>query len=370
VDIKFNPDQYRIFQMATMTMRPFSVRAGYEFIKYRNGCSGNMSLADIADTKFFRDNTGNVKMSFPLEGRSLSGFAGIEGKQERAWYDAGVKYEYYSPLDEKAFSYNANIGYVINSETSIYAKHGRYFAHPDIQYYIGNLDPDFKLAEARNFAVGTNVTPYRNIFLNAEIYYCKFYNLSPGTVFNVNDEVVKKGSQLNPFSEEKDGSTYGMELSGKGEWGGFAGWMNYSYSRSKRNNSRISDFRSDFDQTHLLRVVLSRSFNRWTASLIWHMTSSLPYTPVVGSTPNGSSYEARYGDRNSARYAMHKRLDIKGSYNLDGGGRVFVEWWNVLFFRNNAVAEKFDTGESYNPDNPKIINDIPTLIWVGMEMPL
>jgi hypothetical protein len=100
------------------------------------------------------------------------------------------------------------------------------------------------------------------------------------------------------------------------------------------------------------------------------MTSSLPYTPVVGSTPDGSSYEARYGSRNSARYAMHKRLDLKGAYNLDGGGRVFVEWWNVLFTKNNAVAEKFDTDESYNPDNPKIINDTPILIWVGMEMPL
>jgi hypothetical protein len=183
VDIKFNPDQYRLFQMATMTLKPVSIRAGYELIKYRNGCSGNMSLADIADTEFYRENTGNVNMSFPLEGHSLSGFAAVEGKHERAWYDAGVKYEYYSPLDEKAFSYNANIGYVINSETSIYAKHGRYFAHPDIQYYIGNLDPDFELAEARNFAVGTNVIPSKNIFLNAEIYYCRFYNLSPGTVF-------------------------------------------------------------------------------------------------------------------------------------------------------------------------------------------
>jgi len=368
--IKINPDQYRAFQMATLSLPVFSFRVGYEAVKYSGGCSGNASLAEIAGIKFYNGTSSNPNLSFPLEGKSLAGFAGIDGKYDALRYDAGVRYESYGPTDERAVSYNVNAGYMLNQNSSVYFKHGRYYAHPDIYYYLGNLDPDFKLAEARNFALGGNIIPFKDIFINTEIYYCRFNNLSPGTIFSVNDDLAKKGSQLHPFSDEKDGHTFGCELSGKGGWKGFEGWVSYSYSRSTRNNDSARGFSSDFDQTHLLRLVLSRSWSKWTTSLIWHMTSSLPYTPVSGYVYNGSSYTTNYGDRNSARYAMNKRLDVRGSYRTDNDTKISVECWNLLFFRNNAVTEKQNTGRSADSNNTTVKNDIPFFIWISMEKPL
>lgn len=363
-EIKFNPDQYRIFQTAVLSLRPVNIRAGYEAVKYRGGCSGNTSLADIAGIKFYKGVTTDQKLSFPMEGTSLVGFAGVDGTLSGFGYDAGVKYEDYGPIDERALSYDINADYRLSGMSSVYLKHGRYYAHPDVYYYLGNIHPDFKLAEARNFAIGANVIPVSGLFLNAEMYYCRFDNLCPGTVFNVDDDLAKKGMQLHPFSEEDDGNTFGMELTGRGEWKGFEGWMSYAYSRTTRNNASERKFRSDFEQAHLLRVVLSKTWNRWTAAMIWHMTSSLPYTPVSQYVYNGSTYTAEYGKRNSADFAMNKRLDFRGTYRTDNDTRLSVECWNILFFRNNAVAEK------KNSSSTETKNDIPFFIWLSLEKPL
>ncbi|HNX60411.1 MAG TPA: hypothetical protein PKK43_15015, partial [Spirochaetota bacterium] len=260
--------------------------------------------------------------------------------------------------------YDINADYRLSGMSSVYLKHGRYYAHPDVYYYLGSFRPDFKLAEARNFAMGANVIPAGGISLNAEMYYCRFDNLNPGTIFSVDDDLAKKGMQLHPFSEEDDGNTFGIELSGKGGWKGYEGWLSYAYSRTTRNNASQRKFRSDYEQAHLLRLVLSKTWNRWTASMIWHMTSSLPYTPVSQYVYNGSTYTTEYGKRNSANYAMNKRLDFRGTYRTDNDTRLSVECWNILFFRNNAVAEKKHSASTETK------YDIPFFIWLSLEKPL
>ncbi|MBP7901622.1 MAG: carboxypeptidase-like regulatory domain-containing protein [Spirochaetes bacterium] len=364
-EIKFNPDQYRILQMATLSLKDINIRAGYEAVKYSGGCSGNTSLGDIAGTDFYKGKSSNLKLSFPIEGSSLAGFAGIDGTVAGLYYDAGVKYEDYGPLDDKAFSYTLNVSYQINGMSSVYLKHGTYFAHPDVYYYLGNIDPDFKLAEAKNFAVGMNLIPQKSIFLNAEVYYSKFDNLSPGTILSVeDDDVIKKLMQLHPYSKEDDGNTFGIELSGRGSFKGFDGWLSYAFSRTMRNTADESSFRSDYEQAHLLRIVLSRTWRKWSAALIWNMSSSLPYTPVSRFLFDGSSYTTEYGKRNSANFAMNKRLDVRGTYRTDNDTRISVECWNVLFFRNNTVALETNTSSTERK------YDTPFFIWCSLEKPL
>lgn len=363
-EIEFNPDQYRILQTATLSLKDINIRAGYEAVKYSGGCSGNTSLADIAGTDFYKETGGSMNLSFPVEGTSVSGFAGVDGTLSSFFYDAGVKFENYSPIEEKAFSYTLNAGYQMNAVSSVYVKHGTYYAHPDVYYYLGNIDPDFKLAEAENFAAGMNLIPLKEIFLNAEIYYSRFDNMNPDTIFNVDDDVIKKLMQLHPYSKEEDGSNFGIELSGRGSFKGFDGWLSYSFSRTSRNNTGESSYRSDYEQAHLLRLVLSRTWKKWSASAIWHMMSSLPYTPVSRFLYDGSSYTTDYGKRNSANFALNKRLDLRGIYTTDSGTRISVECWNVLFFRNNTVALETNTSSTEKKF------DIPFFIWCSLEKPL
>ncbi len=363
-EIEFNPDQYRILQMAVLSLNDFNIRGGYEAVKYKGGCTGNTSFADIAGTDFYKGLSSNLNLSFPVEGNSLAGFAGIDGKLNRFIYDAGVRFENYSPVDESALSYSINAGYQMNEKSSVYFKHGTSYAHPDVYYYLGNIDPDFKLAEAKNFSVGMNYIPQQSIFINAEVYYSRFKNLNPGTIFDVDDDSAKKLMQLHPYSKEEDGSNFGIELSGRGSFKGFDGWLSYAFSRTNRNSSDESSFRSDYEQAHLLRLVLSRTWNRFSASAIWHMTSSLPYTPVSRFLYDGSTYTADYGKRNSANFALNKRLDIKGTYRTENDTRISLECWNVLFFRNNAFAQKENTSSTEKRF------DIPFFIWCSLEKPL
>ena len=100
-------------------------------------------------------------------------------------------------------------------------------------------------------------------------------------------------------------------------------------------------------------------------SSILHLYSSLPYTPVTGST---GDYGAVYGEKNSERFNMHSRLDIKASYNWEDGKRFYVEAWNILLNRNNTIFEYYDDEEPYSDSNPENYNDLSFYIWAGFEL--
>lgn len=43
---------------------------------------------------------------------------------------------------------------------------------------------------------------------------------------------------------------------------------------------------------------------------------------------------------------LNKRLDIRGTYKTENDTRISLECWNVLFFRNNAFAQKENTSST------------------------
>lgn len=366
--ILFNPDQYRAMQMLTYTSGNFYGKAGYEAVKYTNGCRGTVDLSEIAGTSYLRGYSADPLVVFPVEGTSLSMFAEAGGTYGRMYFDGSIKYEYYGPADDSGVSYSGEGGYHLGEKTSVYGKFGRYYAHPDIYYYLGNLSLSFKLARADNFAVGVHREITRAIGFQGEFYYNIYDNLNPGVLYNVNNDLAKKMFQFHPFADENDGRTYGVEFSVKGSLYGFSGWANYSYSVSKRNSDTADDFYSDFDQTHLFRVVVSRTIGKWDLSSILHINSPMPYTPVTGSTVSGGKYSAVYGKRNSGRPEITRRLDLKAVYKMDRGHRFFIECWNATINRKNAVTQNWSTKRRYGDYNPSNVYDLPFFLWLGVEI--
>jgi hypothetical protein len=363
VYIKFNPDEYRLYQMLTYTLKQYYIKAGYETIRYNGECKGNVTLSDISDPKYYHRTSTSEQASFPVEGYSLAAFTHAGGTINKFLFDIGGRYESYTVLNRHVFSYTAELGYPIDKKSFVYSAMGKYYAHPDVYYYLGNLDPHFELAEADNYKLGMNYKLSKSVLLNSEIYYSTYDNLSPAMYYNVDNEYFKKLTQLQPFANEKSGSTYGIELSAKGGLYGFTGWINYSFSVAKRNNDQTKDFLSDFDQTHKIRIVLSHDWRKFTGALIWNMSTSLPYTPAEG--PNGNL--GYYGSKNSAHYGMYRRLDLKANYKTENGNRFFVECWNVLF-EKNTIFQDFSSNKPISDSNPGKVKDIPFLIWIGGEI--
>ncbi len=366
--IRIYPRQDRLFQILSFTVKNFYLKAGYEYIKHTKGCETNIAYYDLANLDFFKQTSTDMTLFYPVRGNTRSLFMQTGFTGRRGWINLGVKSEKYGPIDNRSYPYSADAGIYLSRGRSIYLKQSVNYAHPDIYYHINRTDPDFKDAKATNRGMGINQRFTGNLFLNGEIYYSRYENLNPGITFNVDDEFYKKFAQLHPFSEEREGRTYGGELSVKWTRDSFSGRTAYSYSVSKRKNESLDDFYSDFDQTHLFRFLVSWKRKRWIFSSIWHLSSSLPYTPITGSNGSGGNYTAEYGERNSGRFSAHSRLDMKASYYWEEGKRFYLEAWNVLLNTGNTIFEYYDNDKPYGSSNPEKFNDLPIFIWAGFEL--
>jgi len=141
------------------------------------------------------------------------------------------------------------------------------------------------------------------------------------------------------------------------------------------------EYSSDYDQTHIFKASILTHRGRWTPSAVWHYYTSMPYTPVTGSTPDGSGgFEPQYGSYNSRRYPAHHRLDAKLTYTR-GNLRCYAEVWNVYYVNGYDRGEKefktnksylfpvYDNDKPYSSSNPEKQEDIPlAFLWLGVEI--
>ncbi|MCP4131795.1 MAG: hypothetical protein GY754_12520 [bacterium] len=369
--LKFNPLQYRIYQEFNAVVKNFYLKTGYEFLLHDNGVEGNITLSDLPDLDLL-DNTGNsLTVRYPVEGKTISLFSEMGADFDPFWANLGVKFKYYGPLSNSSFSMRAMCGVNINNKNTVYGGGGLYHAHPDVYYYLGETEPGFNDSKAYNAVLGYKSEFLPNLTGQLELYYSSYKDLASVNIGMINNSEYKKITQFNPFSGEKEGTSYGAELSVKGNIKDFYGWVSYAFSVSKRSNddNNLEDFYSDFDQTHLFKIAAAAKFGNWTPSVLLHLYSSLPYTPVTGATQNGSSYSPTYGDYNSERFPLHFRIDAKVTYTTEGNSRFYVEVWNVLYTQSNYLYQDFNSGSPYSNENPENKADLlPIFVWIGMEL--
>jgi hypothetical protein len=136
------------------------------------------------------------------------------------------------------------------------------------------------------------------------------------------------------YVNQGSGRTYGGEL--LLTWRGkhhFA-WLAYTLSRSLRQDGPGATERLfDFDQTHNLVLVGSRSFGKndqWQVGGRFQFTTGKPYTPVVGSVfmADLQRYQPVFAPVNSTRMAPMHQLDLR----LD-------HWWQFDSWRLSAYLD-------------------------------
>ena len=371
ISVTFNPEEYRIRQMLNAIVSNYYLRGGYDLIFYSGSVKGNVDINEMADTDLFSQ-TGNAIVShYPIKGTSFSMFAEGGGTFEPVSLNLGMKYKYYGPLSNHSFSCRAVAAVDLIERIRVYGGGGIYSAHPDMYYYLGESDPDFKDSRAFNSNIGVKGSITKTISAQLEFFYSHYNNLTTENINIINAGDYRMIAQLTPFSNEETGNSYGMEIFVKGSIKNFSGWVSYTLSASKRNNESndIDDFDSDFSQTHIFRIVLAAHFGAWTPSIVWHLYSSLPYTPVTGSSSVNGINVVEYGDKNSRRFDPHNRLDFKLSWQAHKKCRLFFEFWNVYGNTNNDIFQIYDGDRDYGDDNPKIQSDYPPVFfWAGMEL--
>ncbi len=365
--MNLNPTQLKLFQSLYYVYNRHKFQIGYEYVNHRDGIDANISISDIPSTKVFDKTSASKTITYPIEGNSIALFADYAADWGKLTTDVGARAERYGPTEKFSMSYKTEAGYDILDDLNLYAKHSRSIAHPDMYYYIGKKNPDFEDAVTMYFGMGSLYEFMKNGIFQSELFYNKYDNMNPGTLVTMNRDEFKKLMQLHPFSQEISGYDYGLELMLKSRYQNYYGWMSYTYTASSRENKTASDFESDFSQPHLFKVTAASFWGKWNPSLVYNLFSSMPYTPAAVVTDVNGNPVNGYGKINSERYGISSRLDMKVNYYYDKETRLYFEVWNILY-NSNEVASSYDAGKTISGSNPKKYEDIPILVWAGMEI--
>jgi hypothetical protein len=175
------------------------------------------------------------------------------------------------------------------------------------------------------------------------------------------------------LTQNGEGRSYGVQLLLRQDlWKGFFGWISYAISKSERRYEGDERYRAfDFDQPHVLSVVLSQEIGRWGIGARFRYASGNPRTPVVGSYYDARSdrYDPVFGAQNTIRVPAFWQLDLRLEHAFPLGATtrllVFADVQNVT---NRVNAEEIVYSPSFRTRGS--INGLPVLAVVGARLEL
>jgi len=136
------------------------------------------------------------------------------------------------------------------------------------------------------------------------------------------------------YVNEGKGKTYGTELLLTWRGAHHFAWVAYTLSRSTRQDGPTAPERLfDFDQTHNLVLVGSRSFGKndqWQLGGRFQFTTGKPYTPVLGTVfmADLQRYQPIFAPVNSSRMSPMHQLDLR----LD-------HWWQFQHWKLSTYLD-------------------------------
>ena len=152
-------------------------------------------------------------------------------------------------------------------------------------------------------------------------------------------------------------------------WHGLSGWLSYTGGQSQRRDHPTSSWRhSDYDQTHILTLVVGYQRRGWDFGARFRYASGFPRTPVVGAYADArdARYDPLFGAQNSIRIADFVQLDLRAEYAWVWPRttlRLYLDVQNVTYQRN---AEEIVYSQDYAQRGA--ITGLPTLALLGARV--
>jgi hypothetical protein len=326
-----------------------------------------LSIPDFSDEEAYRadPNTESVKNV------SVGGYLENKFTFGNITFTPGVRTDYLKRSSITTVDPRAMISYEFPTDTTVSAAGGRYSSFYQTNPYIFNLTPKFtslgsELKPERAWHRSLGIEQKVSLFvIKIEGFYNTFYDLAE-TQGNLPNGIANTGEQ------KAYGAELMLRLDRVENQNGLFGWVNYTYTQSKRKSGlplSLDPYGDQYlnfnnEQEHALKIVSGYVFRRHTLSGRFQANSSFPYTPITGSelspdpTPSGSEPRyARtfYGSKPySAHFPIDHRLDVRYSYKTNktwGSISWYIEVINI--YNNKTVSrETWNYSKPYGPDNP------------------
>lgn len=281
---------------------------------------------------------------------------------ERLTVVPGIRYDNFGSISKLSWvDPRLSARLALGEATALKAAAGLYHQAPAYAYLTEQWgNPHLKPEGAWQYSVGVERRLLGRVFLDAQLYYKRLFDLALPT-----DTLVSRNGQMVPehYSSAGTGKAYGGELLVR--WnpdGRFFGWVSYSLSRSTRDQ-QVAGGRiegqpegQEFDQPHNVVAV-----GTWELPEIWRglsagfrlrYTTGAPYEQVRSAVYDSDSdaYQAiKTGQVNSRLpdfFQLDVRVDHKWTYRT-WTLATYLEVQNVTN-RSNAesIAYSFDYTKS------------------------
>jgi hypothetical protein len=260
------------------------------------------------------------------------------------------------------------ISYEFPKDTTVSAAGGRYSSFYQTNPYIFNLTPKFtslgsELKPERAWHRSLGIEQKVSLFvIKIEGFYNTFYDLAE-TQGNLPNGIANTGEQ------KAYGAELMLRLDRVEDQNGLFGWVNYTYTQSKRKSGlplSLDPYGDQYlnfnnEQEHALKIVSGYVLGRHTLSGRFQANSSFPYTPITGSTESPADsgrYIRDFKDSKpySAHFPIDHRLDVRYSYKTNktwGSISWYIEVINI--YNNKTVSrETWNYTQEYQEGvNPK-----------------
>ncbi len=238
----------------------------------------------------------------------------------------------------------------LSKTSAVLAAGGLYTRAPDNQ--DENLDRTLKPERAWQTSVGLEEKIVKGLTLTATAYYNDRSDLIVSRAAR-GDGMATAGEGT--YGNGGTGRSYGAELLLQARGEKFFGWAAYTYARSERQDSPMTERRLfDSDQTHNLIILGSMKLgadDTWQIGGRFQLTSGSPFTPVDGAVfdSDRNGYTPQYAATNSQRNPAQHQLDVR----ID---RAFVfKHWKLSAYLDvaNVYVNAPVVGYDYNTNYTK-----------------
>ncbi|MBC8377486.1 MAG: TonB-dependent receptor [FCB group bacterium] len=251
---------------------------------------------------------------------------------------AGFRGDYSTYTQEWVYSPRLSATYNLNYQTSLHLGWGHYYQAPNFVSLFERFERSIEwnlfetitlgTEKAEHSLFGIEYHPSEKYVTKLEGYYKDLKNL-----------VVQHDSTYNFIPDNSgEGFAYGAEVflqkrdlpNSK-----LSGWLSYSYSVSKEKGEQPYYYYREFDQRHTFSLVGRYNlYNRMYLDIQYSYGSGFPWTPPrydsQGHVLRDADGEIRFEEKNTARYPVYQRLDLRMSMLGDLFGDYKVEWYLEL----------------------------------------
>lgn len=147
------------------------------------------------------------------------------------------------------------------------------------------------------------------------------------------------------------------------------GWISISHARTKRHNDVTGQaFCFPYDQPYIVNVVWDRRvFNTWVFGASWRYHTGGPFTPVVGTTTDGTGRVLPvYGELGSERLPDYHSLDLMLGTTVKKNMRNRSYSIHVSNVYNRINVAGYDYNGDYTARKP--IEQLPLSLSFGFSM--